>query len=170
MSAPRKSVKEIAVKSPWLIPVLSRLVSAGGAVDAKTIAEKMNVNVYPVKRALWWLKKYGYVEEEAGIPKKYKLKFYEDQLLRELPLRRRTCGNTELYDLGELYVVAIFRRRDEYIAKSIPASIVEEVRRHIDAGLAIEELVAKLSIPEQLSTLALRVLSVLNCKEGKEKK
>ncbi len=162
-------VLRIVREKPWLLLVLSRVLDIGsGVFTATEVAESLGLNSYIVQRALWWLKKYGFVEEVPGsVPRKYKLKSVEDPRLSEIRQFRWVCGNTTVLMVSDIYVVLI-NRGDNIVARIIHRNIVDSVRealQKLKIERNIEELSRALGQSPQVIATALRVLDTLFCRK-----
>ncbi len=170
IEAPSDSlVLRIIRERPWLLLVLSRVLDIGsGMFTATEVAESLGLNSYIVQRALWWLKKYGFVEEVPGsVPRKYKLKSVKDPRLSEIRQFRWVCGNTTVLMVSDIYVVMI-NRGDNIISRIIHRNIVDSVRealQKLNIERNIEELSRALGQPPQVIATVLRVLDTLFCRK-----
>ena len=162
-------VLRIVREKPWLLLVLSRILDIGsGMFTATEVAEALGLNSYIVQRALWWLKKYGVVEEVSGtVPRKYRLKSIEDPRLSEIRQFKWVCGNTTALMVSDIYVVLI-NRGSNIVARVIHRNIVDSVRealQKLNMERNIKELSRALGQPPQVIAAALRVLDTLFCRK-----
>ena len=161
-------ILRIAKERPWILLILMKVLDVGsGSFSATEIAEALSVNSYIVQRALWWLKKYGFVEEITGTtPRRYKLKSIEDPYLNELRQNKWICGNTVVVLLSDNYVVLI-NRRDNIVARVIPKDIVEQVRNAIAKGKErASEIASETMISPSQAATAKRVLDTIFCSKA----
>ena len=161
-------VKRIIAERPWILLVLLKALDMGsGSFTARDIAEPLGLNTYVVQRALWWLKKYGFVEEVPGtVPRRYKLKSVSDDLLSEIRAYRWVCGNTIVVRARDLYVVFIVRGRDEVLTRVVPASIVECVEKILSSSGEedVSRIASMCGVDEPTAKHALRVVRTLRCR------
>ena len=167
-------VMRIAAERPWLLLILVRLLDMGGGTfTVRDVAEPLGLRSYVVERGLWWLKKYGFVEEVPGtVPRRYRLKSVEDPKIVDLRTYRWICGNTTVIQLGDIYVVLI-NRGEEVIARTIHRNIVEAVREAIERhGIArdVKELSRFTGLQPPVVATALRVLDTLVCRREQREK
>ena len=68
-------VGKVLARAPWTLVFLIKLKDLGGEASASEIAREIGVRSPIVKRAMWWLRKYGFVEEVPDVePRRFKLK------------------------------------------------------------------------------------------------
>ncbi len=122
-------ILRIAFEKPWLLLILDKVLDLSGEkFTARDIAETLGLKSYIVQRALWWLRKYGFVEEHRDtIPRRYSVKTIDDPLIEKLKTNRWICGNTTVYRLNSIYVVLI-NRGYEIIARLINRDIVDSLK------------------------------------------
>ena len=165
-------VLRIIRERPWILLILAKVLDLGGGTFTATeIAESLGVRSYIVQRALWWLKKYGFVEEIAGtVPKKYRLKSVEDPRVSDIRQFRWVCGNTVVLMVSDLYIVLI-NRGDDIVARVIPKQLVENVQKVLQSigdRSDVNELSKALNLVPSIVATALRVLDTLFCKRAKQ--
>ena len=163
-------VLRIVRERPWILLILAKVLDLGGGrFTATEIAESLGVRSYIVQRALWWLKKYGFIEEVAGtVPKKYRLKSVEDPRISDIRQFRWVCGNTTVFMISDLYVVLINRGND-IIARVVPRELVENVRNALQSigdKRDINELSKALNLAPPIVAIVLRILDTLFCKKS----
>ena len=165
-------VLRIIRERPWILLILAKVLDLGGGTFTATeIAESLGVRSYIVQRALWWLKKYGFVEEIAGtVPKKYRLKSVEDPRVSDIRQFRWVCGNTVVLMVSDLYIVLI-NRGDDIVARVIPKQLVENVQKVLQSigdRRDVNELSKALNLVPSIVATALRVLDTLFCKRARQ--
>ena len=163
-------VLRIVHERPWVLLVLAKVLDLGGGTFTATeIAEALGTRSYIVQRALWWLKKYGFIEGVSGtVPKKYRLKSVEDPRVSDIRQFRWVCGNTTVLMISDLYIVLI-NRGDDIVARVIPKEFIESVRRALQSTgnkRDINELSKALNLVPPIIATALRVLDTLFCKKS----
>ena len=159
-------VKRIVVERPWILLVLLKALDmGGGSFTARDIAEALGLNTYVVQRALWWLKKYGFVEEVSGtVPRRYRLKSVSDEALNEMRTFRWVCGNTTVVRIGDLYVVFIVRDRDEVLTRIVPARVLDCVGDALTrVGSDARRISEECGIDVAVASAAIRVLRTMKC-------
>jgi len=160
-------VMRIVGERPWVLYVLLALLDMGGGeFSARDVAEALGLRSYVVQRALWWLRKYGFVEEVPGSrPRRYRLRSVDDPRLGDLRGARWVCGNTTVVRVGGLYV-ALINRVDSVVARVVREDVVECVRRlytsssSLDASAVARE--CGCSVREAVA--AMRIVSALMCR------
>jgi len=161
-------VMRIVGERPWVLYVLLAVLDLGsGEFTARDIAEALGLRSYVVQRALWWLKKYGFVVEVPGTnPRRYRAKSVEDPRLGDLRSARWVCGNTTVVRVGGLYV-AFINRGDNVVTRVVREGVVECVKklcaegRGLDASIVAREC----GCGVQEAVAAMRVVNTLMCRE-----
>ncbi len=160
-------VTKIVAERPWILYVLMALLDMGsGEFTAKDISEALGVRSYVVQRALWWLKKYGFVEEIPGTnPRRYKLKSVEDPRLANLRGPRWKCGNTTVIRIGKLYI-AFINRVNNVVTRVVPEEVVECIKKLAleSLGLDASKVAQECGCGIQEAVAAMRVVNTLMCK------
>ncbi len=164
-------ILKIVAERPWLLLILDRVLDlSGDRFTAKDIAEHLGLRSYIVQRALWWLKKYGFVEEISGtVPRKYRVKTVEDPLVDKLKMNRWVCGNTTVYRLDDTYVVLI-NRGDNIVARVIHRNVVDAIKEAMDRlGLGEDAVKISQATGHDIATVktAIRVWKTIFCKLDK---
>jgi len=118
--------------------------------------ERLKMDV--VKRGVWWLKKYGLIEEKEG--KLYIAQRFSKPI-EELSLNTCSLGDAMILLLDEVYIVyAIRERRIEYW--SIPAKYCREILRYenmVGSSYTVRDIAHILDVDE---STAKRVQLLLN--------
>ncbi|RLG77325.1 MAG: hypothetical protein DRO12_02565 [Thermoprotei archaeon] len=139
-SADSTALRRIIAERPWVLLIYLMLLDSGGVATASDIATALDMRTYVVKRAMWWLKKYGLVEiDESSTPRKYKVKLVPP-LAESLRSSKRVCGNSVVVEYGESYLLFLCREH-EVIVRRVPKKFVEAYLRGERLG---EELAPKI--------------------------
>jgi len=153
-------VSEVLNRCPWTLVFLIKLKDLGGEASASEIAKETGVRSPIVKRAMWWLRKYGFVEEVPDVePRRFKLKTEAYRFIEKLVVNMWVKGNTTVILWGRTYYVFIVRE-SRVIVKTVSKEIVDEARKlKIEIGQAkVKDISDSLGIPVNLASVVLRVL------------
>jgi len=164
---PVSPVLRILSERPWVLYVLMALLGLGsGEFTARDVAEALGLRSYVVQRALWWLKKYGFVEEVPGTaPRRYRLKSVEDPRLGEMRSFSWRCGNTTVVRIGRLYAVFI-NRVDTVVTRVVAEEVLECVKSvgGGERGANASEIASRCGCTVQEAIAALRALNTMMCR------
>jgi len=153
-------VSEVLNRCPWTLVFLIKLKDLGGEASASEIAKEIGVRSPIVKRAMWWLRKYGFVEEISDVePRRYKLKPEAYRFIEKLVVNMWVKENTIVILWGKTYYVFIVRE-SKVIVKTVNKEIVDEARKlKLEIGQAkVKDISDSLGIPTNLASVVLRVL------------
>jgi len=153
-------VNEVLNRCPWTLVFLIKLKDLGGEASASEIAKETGVRSPIVKRAMWWLKKYGLVEEVPDVePRRFKLKTEAYRFIEKIVVNMWVKGNTTVILWGRTYYVFIVRE-SRVIVKTVNKEIVDEARKlKIEIGQAkVKDISDSLNVPMNLASVVLRVL------------
>ncbi len=154
------NLNKLLTKAPWTIIPLIKLKELGGDASASEIAGELGVRSQLVKRAMWWLRKYGFVEENVNVePKRFKLKNEAYKAVEKLLINRWVKGNTTVILRGKVFYIFIVRER-KIIVKTISKDIIDYARK-VSSERKLEnvkDVTEALKIPLNLASIVLRVL------------
>jgi predicted transcriptional regulator len=152
-------LKNIIARSPWLYPLMRAIFSTPG-LTIEELKDTMGLKIDVIKRGVWWLKKYGLVEEKGGrlyIAQRF------SKPIEELLLNTCSLGDTLILLLDEVYIVYIIReRRVEYW--SIPAKYCREILRYenmVGSLYTIKDIAHILDVDESTAKLAQLLLNFI---------
>ncbi len=139
----------VAMERPWLIPIIYFIHGSGG-LDLSMLKSITGLRARVIRRAVWWLRKYGLVEDSAG---KLIVKPVFRGVLDEFFLNYCRSGNRHAYRLGgTYYVVAVSSSR--ITSYTVPAELLErllEYESNIQAEFTARDLAEALGIPLRLA-------------------
>ena len=154
---PSVVLKNIIARSPWLYPLMRAIFSTPG-LTIEELKDAMGLKMDVIKRGVWWLKKYGLIEEKEG--KLYIAQRFSKPI-EELSLNTCSLGDAMILLLDEVYIVyAIRERRIEYW--SIPAKYCREILRYenmVGSSYTVRDIAHILNVDE---STAKRVQLLLN--------
>lgn len=117
-----KVLKNVFATKPWLFITASNLYSNPG-LTVEELKEVTGFVMDVLKRSIWWLKKYGIVEEKSG---KYFLKAEYVKPMEELRYNHCNLGKVHVVLLDKVYIVLAVREgRVHYW--SLPAEYYEKL-------------------------------------------
>ncbi len=160
-------VMRVVLERPWVLYVLLALYGLGsGEFTVRDVAEALGVRSYVVQRALWWLRKYGFVEEVPGTnPRRYRLRSVEDPRIGDLRSFSWRCGNTTVVRVGGMYLVFI-NRVDNVVTRVVKEELLECVKNVVGGrtGVDASEIVSRCGCTVQEAVAALRVINTMMCR------
>jgi len=157
-------VYEVLNRCPWTIVFLIRLKDLGGEASALEVAKETGVKSSIVKRAMWWLRKYGFVEEVPNVePKRFKLKTEAYRFIEKLVMNMWVKGNTIVILWGKTYYAFIIRE-SKVIVKTVGKEVVDEARKlSVNVGnVKVRDISDGLGVPMNLASVILRVLKTMS--------
>jgi len=153
-------VNEVLNRCPWTLVFLVKLKDLGGEASASEIAKEISVKSPIVKRAMWWLRKYGFVEEVSDVePRRFRLRTEAYRFIEKLVVNMWVKGNTTVILWGRTYYVFIVRE-SRVIVKTVSKEVVDEARKlKIEIRQAkVKDISDSLGVPMNLASVVLRVL------------
>ena len=153
-------VNEVLNRCPWTLVFLVKLKDLGGEASASEIAKEISVKSPIVKRAMWWLRKYGFVEEVSDVePRRFRLRIEAYRFIEKLVVNMWVKGNTTVILWGRTYYVFIVRE-SRVIVKTVSKEVVDEARKlKIEIRQAkVKDISDSLGVPMNLASVVLRVL------------
>ena len=158
--SPRGILLALITKKPWLLPFIYYIHSYSG-LQLNELRELMNLKTLIIRRALWWLTKYGIVEksgEKYVITEKYR------KILDELLLNYCTTGKVHVLKIGKTYFVAIVKRT-RISTYTVPSDILDkliEMETNVQMEFTAKDLSDALGIPFNLAQKTLKLKQVLS--------
>ena len=125
---PSNLVKRVVLAKPWLLVVMQALLSYPG-LSVEELHSAVGLSMEVVKRAVWWLKKFGIVEEKTFEEKSTKLFVKKDfsKPLQELLYHYCKAGNKHLVLVDDIYIVVEVKGPKKLLYWSIPRKLYEEL-------------------------------------------
>jgi len=145
----RGLIIDLLTKRTWLLPFIYYIHSYQG-LTLDELRELTGVRTQVIKRALWWLRKYGVIEQ-CG--EKYIITEDARPIIDEFLLDYCTTGKHHILKTGSTYFVAIIRRT-RITAYTIPAQYIEELKKmeeNVQTEFTAEDLANTLGIPRNLA-------------------
>ncbi len=161
---PREKLVIVATRKPWLIPILYYIYSYSG-LGIDELKEILGLKKQVLRRAIWWLKKYGLVmdsgEKIIVIPDYTKIleEFFQDYC---------TTPNKHLYRVGGTYYVVNIRRT-RITSYTVPAEYIDKLlayEKNIQTEFSPLDLAQTLNIPINLARKIINAKRILEkCRE-----
>ncbi len=139
----------IATRRTWLMPLIYYIYTYSG-LTFEELKELTNLRSRVLRRALWWLKKYGVVEESG---QKYIISTEYADAVRELTLRYCIVDKKHMFQLGKTYFVVSIKR-SRITSYTVPVDLVQklhELEENIDSEFKPLHLAQALNIPLNLA-------------------
>ncbi|GEM_PF-1586560 len=158
--SPRGVLLALITRKPWLIPFIYYIYTYSG-LRLNELKELMNLKTLIIRRALWWLTKYGIMEksgEKYIVAEKYR------KILEELLLNYCTTGKTHVLRIGKTYFVAIIRKT-RISTYTIPSDILDklvEMETNVQTEFTAKDLSDALGIPIKLAQKTLKLKQILS--------
>ena len=156
----REIILVLITRRPWLTPFIAEIHSLGGTSIGE-LRELLGVRTPIIKRALWWLQKYGVVEKSG---EKYVISQEYRPVVDELKLQLCKQGRVYVLKLGATYFV-IAMRRTKITSYTVPEKLIEKLDElTTNAGGAEftpKDLVDTLSIPYKLASRVVKTYKLL---------
>ncbi len=156
----REIILVLITRRPWLTPFIIEIHSLGGTTIGE-LRELLGVRTPIIKRALWWLQKYGVVEKSG---EKYVINLEYRPVMDELKLQLCKQGRVYVLKLGATYFV-ITLRRTKITSYTAPEKLIEKLDElTTNAGGAEftpKDLVDTLGIPYKLANRVVKTYKLL---------
>ncbi|MEM4441184.1 MAG: hypothetical protein QXS14_06960 [Desulfurococcaceae archaeon] len=164
--SPGTLLKRALIGKPWLFVVLSALFSYKG-LTTDELREVTGLSNEVVKRALWWLRKLGIVEERNN--KLYvKQEFYRP--LEKLLYNYCRVDRTIVLDVEDVYLVIQVKSTREVVTWSIQKSMYEklvEAEKFAGSPLDAANIARVLGVPVNTASRLAKLRNLLEeCREG----
>ncbi|MEM0326859.1 MAG: hypothetical protein QW733_07515 [Desulfurococcaceae archaeon] len=164
--SPGTLLKRTLISKPWLFVVLSALFSYKG-LTTEELREITGLSNEVVKRALWWLRKLGIIEERNN--KLYvKQEFYRP--LEKLLYNYCRVDRTIVLDVEDVYLVIQVKSTREVVTWSIQKSMYEkllEAEKFTGSPLDAESIARVLGVPVNTASRLAKLRNLLEeCREG----
>ncbi len=152
-------VSALVAERPWVLPFASKMLAEDRWYTARELGEAWGVRTSVVKRALWWLAKYGLAERQEGEVTKYRLRPEAAAALRERLSESWVDRNRLVVRLGRHYLVVAARRKGVTV-RSVDEGTVAKVREAVRAcgSSKVKDVAEASGLPPRLVSVALRVL------------
>ncbi len=156
----REILLVVLTRRPWLIPFIYEIHGLGGA-SISELRESLSIRTPIIKRALWWLQKYGVIDRSGD---KYVIEQDYRPLIDELKLQLCRHNREYVLKLGATYFVIILRRT-RITSYSVPEELVNRLEELItNAGgteFTPKDLADALSIPYKLASRVVKTYRLL---------
>ncbi len=143
----------------WLMPILYHIHSYG-EIGYDELKQLLCLRTQVLKRALWWLVKYGVVERRGN-----RFRVVQDYrvVLSELFLNKCIYRNYYIFRYGETYFVSIIRRT-RITAYTVPAKLLADIDRmkaDVDTEFKPTDLLSLKGIPLKLAYRVVKIHRIL---------
>lgn len=145
----RGLIIDLLTRRTWLLPFIYYIYSYQGLTISE-LRQLTGVRTQVIKRALWWLRKYGVIEQRG---EKYMVTGDARPIINEFLLDYCSTGKHHVLKIGLTYFVVIIRKT-RITAYTVPAQYIEELRKmeeNVQAEFTAEDLADTLGIPRSLA-------------------
>ncbi|RLG84182.1 MAG: hypothetical protein DRO40_02145 [Thermoprotei archaeon] len=155
----RNQLVMVLTKKPWLMPILYQVYSYG-EIEYGELKQLLGVKSPLLKRALWWLIKYGLI---ARYDNKFRISNNYRNILEEIFLYKCIIRNRYVFKIGATFIVTIVRKA-RISAYTIPAQLVKELSNlevNVGASFTAKDLINTLGIPSKLAYRVVKTHEIL---------
>jgi len=155
----RDKLLQLITKRPWLLPVLYHVYSYG-EIDYGELKQILGIRGPLLKRALWWLVKYGIIKRRDS---RFRVSSGYRGFLEELFLNRCIVRRYYVFRIGMTYIVVVVRRT-RISTYTVPSKPVEELSRleaNAGAKFTVKDLVDTLGISSKLAYRVIKTHDLL---------
>lgn len=161
----RHLLKRVLLAKPWLLVVLVPIYGYKGIV-VEDLRSLTGLSAEVIKRALWWLKKFGIVEEKEG---RYYVRAEYYRVLDELMLSYCKTGDFHLVFLEGFYIVVHVkgpREISHWSVKEEQYLKLLEAEKFAGTRLGTQDLAGALQIPFSTASKLLKLRELITtCRE-----
>lgn len=156
----RDILAHILSNRAWIIPILYHIYSLGGARISE-LRETIGLKTMVLKRAIWWLTKYGLIEKSGE--EKYVLSKDYRRVIGELFMTMCRTGKYYIIRYGATYIV-INVKKTRISSYTVPGKLVEELiklEEQVGSSFTHIDLANSLNIPPKLAYRVVKLRNLL---------
>lgn len=149
----------VLTKKTWLIPILYQIYSYG-AIKYDELKQLLNIRGSLLKRALWWLVKYGIIEKYYN---EFRISVNYKSILEEVFLNKCIVRNYYVFKIGKTFIIAIIRRT-RISAFTVPAQFIEKLSKleaNVETRFTTKDLMDVLGISAKLAYRVIKTHEIL---------
>jgi len=149
----------ILTKKPWLMPILYQIYSYG-EIEYEELKQLLGVRGPLLKRALWWLIKYGLIERYDN---KFKISINYRNILEGIFLNKCIIRNHYVFKIGATFIVTIVRKT-RISAYTVPAQLIEKLSNleaNVGTSFTAKDLMNTLGISAKLAYRVVKAHEIL---------
>lgn len=158
-------LKRVLLAKPWLLIVLVPLYGYRG-MSVEDLHTLTGLSTEVIKRALWWLKKFGVVEERG---EKFYVRTEYYRVLDELMISYCRAGDSHLVVIEGNYIVVQVKSSKEISYWSISEALylkLLESEKFAGSSLSTQDIAKTLQIPLSTSVKLVKLRElVAKCRE-----